>query len=138
MAGGKNLRHRLSRSAKTRFRTALVLVLALSLLVGMSGLAEAKGYSHKQINKLIEKLIKQAEKFWKHTKKLGVADIVPSFWALESILRMRGFGIIAGYDGNVFMPNNPVKPVEALAMMVRAFGLEEEIRNWRRDSEAYT
>jgi len=126
LAGGKNLRHRLSRSAKTRFRTALVLVLALSLLVGMSGLAEAKGYSHKQINKLIEKLIKQAEKVWKHTNKLGFADIGPSFWALESILRMRGFGIIAGYDGNVFMPNNPVKQAEALAMMVRAFGLEEE------------
>ena len=38
---------------------------------------------------------------------------------------MRGFGIISGYDGNVFKPNDPVKQAEALAMMVRAFGLED-------------
>ena len=95
----------------------------------MSGFAEAKSKSQKQMAKMIEKLMKQAEKVLKQTHKLGFSDVGASFWALESILRMRGFGIISGYDGNVFKPNDPVKQAEALAMMVRAFGLEDELRN---------
>lgn len=126
LAGGKNLRNRPSRLARLGLRTALVLLLTFSILVGISGFAEAKGKSQKQIMKSIEKLIKQAEKVLKHTHKLGFSDIGSSFWALESIMRMRGFGIITGYEGNLFKPNNPVKQAEALAMMVRAFGREDE------------
>ncbi|HHT84401.1 MAG: S-layer homology domain-containing protein [Bacillota bacterium] len=126
MAGGKKLTYRPSRSARLILRTALVLVLMFSILVGMSGFAEAKSKSQKQMAKMIEKLMKQAEKVLKQTHKLGFSDVGASFWALESILRMRGFGIISGYDGNVFKPNDPVKQAEALAMMVRAFGLEDE------------
>jgi len=104
----------------------LVLVLAFSMLAGMSGIAEAKAKPHKDVAKLVEKLVKQVEKALRHTHKLGFADIGPSFWALESILRMHGFGIIQGYEGNIFKPNNPVTQAEALTMMVRAFGLEDE------------
>lgn len=126
MSVGRILRYRLSRSEKLRLRTALVLVLAFSMLAGMSGIAEAKAKPHKDVAKLVEKLVKQVEKALRHTHKLGFADIGPSFWALESILRMHGFGIIQGYEGNIFKPNNPVTQAEALTMMVRAFGLEDE------------
>lgn len=112
---------------KLKLRTALVLLLTFSMILGMSGLAQANGKGHyKQAAKYMEKLIKQAEKAMKKSKKLGFSDLDATFWALEAITRMRGFGVITGYDGNVFKPNTPVKQAEALAMIIRAFGLEEE------------
>ena len=93
----------------------------------MSGFAQANGKGHyKQAEKLLEKLIKQAEKAMKKSNKLGFSDLGQAAWALEAITRMRGLGIITGYDGNVFKPNSPVKQAEALTMIVRAFGFEEE------------
>lgn len=115
------------RPGKLKFRAALVLLLTFSMVLGMSGLAQANGKGqYKQAAKFMEKLMKQAEKAMKKSSKLGFSDLDATFWALEAITRMRGFGIIAGYDGNVFKPNAPVKQAEALAMIVRAFGLEEE------------
>ena len=123
----KGLGHLASRTARLRMRAAVVLLLTFSLVLGMSGFAQANGKGHyKQAEKLLEKLIKQAEKAMKKSNKLGFSDLGQAAWALEAITRMRGLGIITGYDGNVFKPNSPVKQAEALTMIVRAFGLEEE------------
>ena len=123
----KGLGHLVSRTGKLRMRAAVVLLLTFSLVLGMSGFAQANGKGHyKQAGKLLEKLIKQAEKAMKKSNKLGFSDLGQAAWALEAITRMRGLGIITGYDGNVFKPNSPVKQAEALTMIVRAFGLEEE------------
>ena len=87
---------------KLKLRTALVLLLTFSMILGMSGLAQANGKGHyKQAAKYMEKLIKQAEKAMKKSKKLGFSDLDATFWALEAITRMRGFGVITGYDGSV-------------------------------------
>ncbi len=123
----KGLGHLVSRTGKLRMRAAVVLLLTFSLVLGMSGFAQANGKGHyKQAEKLLEKLIKQAEKAMKKSNKLGFSDLGQAAWALEAITRMRGLGIITGYDGNVFKPNSPVKQAEALTMIVRAFGFEEE------------
>lgn len=127
MAGNKKYPgYRPSRPVKLRLRAAVILLLTFSMVLGMSGFAHANGKAHKHMTKFLEKLIKQAEKALKKSNKLGFSDLGSSFWALEAITRMRGFGIIAGYDDNVFMPNNPVKQAEALAMIVRAYGFEDE------------
>lgn len=47
-------------------------------------------------------------------------------WAVESIARGYARGIVRGYEDGLFRPNQPVKQVEALVMVVRALGLEEE------------
>ena len=112
---------------KPMMRTAVVLLLTCSLVLGMSGFAQANGKGrYKQVEKLLEKLIKQAEKAMKKTNRLGFADLGQAAWALEAIARMQGLGIIEGCGGNIFKPNTPVKQSEALTMMVRAFGLEED------------
>lgn len=49
-------------------------------------------------------------------------------WALGYIARLRGLGIIEGYGKNMFGPKDPVKQGQALAMIARALGLEEEAK----------
>ena len=49
-----------------------------------------------------------------------------------------GFGIITGYEGDVFKPNNAVTQAEALAMIVRALDMEEEAQEIARGSPVRT
>ncbi|NLL19567.1 MAG: S-layer homology domain-containing protein [Clostridia bacterium] len=47
-------------------------------------------------------------------------------WAEEILAEMSLSGLIKGYEDNRFHPSNVVKNVEALVMLVRGLGLEEE------------
>lgn len=47
-------------------------------------------------------------------------------WAEEILAEMSLSGLIKGYEDNRFQPSNVVKNVEALVMLVRGLGLEEE------------
>lgn len=47
-------------------------------------------------------------------------------WAEEILTEMNLTGLIKGYDDNEFKPSNVVKNVEALVMLVRGLGLEEQ------------
>lgn len=101
----------------------LALALAMTLTLVAPGFAEAHGRgSIKNVSKFIEK----ARKNLQEQSDLRFEDCEEAMWALEAIAKMRGLGIITGYDGNLFLPNSAVKQAEALAMIVRALGMEDE------------
>jgi hypothetical protein len=118
MAGGNRKR------AKRRSLVALLSVLlATVMLLSVPASAYAAGWG--RLNN-INKFWKQIEKQIKKQDVLTFKDIDEAIWALASIAKMKGLGIINGYGDNTFKPNAAVKQAEALTMMVRAFGLEEE------------
>jgi hypothetical protein len=101
----------------------LALVVAMTFVCVSPGFAQAKGWGKlKDIGKFVEK----AQKNIKKQTNLSFYDLQDALWAMASIAKMKGFGIITGYDGNVFRPNSSVSQAEALAMIVRALGREEE------------
>jgi hypothetical protein len=70
-----------------------------------------------------------------HAKAFGrdkIAISMPWFteirghWAEEILAEMSLSGMIKGYEDNRFQPSNVVKNVEALVMLVRGLGMEEE------------
>ena len=100
----------------------LALVVAMTFVCVSPGFAQAKGWGKlKDIGKFVEK----AQKNIKKQTNLSFYDLQDALWAMASIAKMKGFGIITGYDGNVFRPNSSVSQAEALAMIVRALGEEE-------------
>lgn len=103
--------------------SAIALILALSILVSAPGVASAHGWGRvKQIDKFVEKMGNNVKK----QSDLRFGDLADAFWAASTIAKMRGLGVINGYDGNEFRPNSSVSQAEALTMMVRAFDLEDE------------
>ncbi|HHW18586.1 MAG TPA: S-layer homology domain-containing protein [Firmicutes bacterium] len=115
------------RARRLGFLPLMALVLALTLVVGESNVAEAKAWGRlKNAEKMVKKLLDRAGNILKEESDLRFSDLQGAEWALGAISRLRGLGIITGYDGNVFKPNNPVTQAEALTMMVKAFGLEDE------------
>jgi len=107
----------------------LALVVAMTLVCVSPGFAQAKGWGGM---KDIEKFLKKTQKNLAKQNNLYFYDLQDALWAIASIARMKGFGIINGYDGNVFKPNNPVTQAEALAMIVRALDMEEEAQEIAR------
>jgi hypothetical protein len=55
----------------------------------------------------------------------GLLDI-EGYWGQESIEKMNALGVIQGYMDGSFQPNKPVNQQEAVVMVVRLLGLEEE------------
>ncbi|MGQ9754851.1 MAG: S-layer homology domain-containing protein [Desulfotomaculales bacterium] len=51
---------------------------------------------------------------------------IKGHWAEADVLEMTAQGSIQGYPGGTFQPNRPVTHAEALVMLVRALGLEDE------------
>lgn len=49
-------------------------------------------------------------------------------WAAGPIYKMSLKGVIKGYDDGTFKPNDPVRRVEAVTMLVRSLGLEEQAK----------
>lgn len=107
----------------------LALVVAMTFVFVSPGFAQAKG---KDPLKDIEKSVQKALKNLSKQNNLSFYDLQEALWAVASIARMKGFGIINGYDGNVFKPNNPVTQAEALAMIIRALDMEEEAQEIAR------
>ncbi|MGE5580515.1 MAG: S-layer homology domain-containing protein [Bacillota bacterium] len=101
----------------------LALFLAVAIFASAPGEASAQGWGRvKQMDKFVKKIGQNV----KEQSDLRFGDLAEALWAASSIAKMRGLGIITGYDGNVFKPNSPVTQAEALTMMVRAFDLEDE------------
>ena len=50
-------------------------------------------------------------------------------WAENAIEKMQGNGFIKGYANGTFQPNKPVTEIEAIVMVVRAMGLEDEAQD---------
>jgi len=115
------------RKRKPRWLVVVSLCLIASFLVGLSGVVEAKAWGRlKNSEKFLQKLLERAEKSVQKIEDLRFSDLDKARWALGAIARLRGLGIVNGYGGNIFRPQNPVKQAEALTMIVKAFGLEEE------------
>lgn len=102
------------------------LVLAFAMIAAVPATTYAKkgnGWGRlKNADKFLEKVAKNI----KTQNNLRFEDWDDASWAMGCIAKMRGLGIINGYEGNTFKPNQAVKQAEALAMMVRAFDLEDE------------
>ncbi len=107
----------------------LALVMVMTLVSVSPGFAQAKG---KGKLKDIEKFVKKAQKNLEKQDTLSFRDLQEALWAIASIAKMKGFGIINGYEGNVFKPNSAVTQAEALAMIVRALDMEEEAQEIAR------
>ena len=104
---------------------AIAMFLVVVMLAGAPGAASAHGWGRvKQVDEFVKKIGDNVSK----QTDLRFGDLAEALWAASSIAKMRGLGVINGYDGNVFKPNTPVKQAEALTMMVRAFDLEDEAK----------
>lgn len=55
-------------------------------------------------------------------------DLREAAWAEQSIAEMHAYGIISGYPGGTFKPYNNVSRLEALAMLIRVLGKEEQAK----------
>jgi hypothetical protein len=51
---------------------------------------------------------------------------VSGHWAEQPILEMSGYGIVHGYPGGKFAPDNPVTFIEAVVMVLNTVGLGDE------------
>ena len=54
---------------------------------------------------------------------MNVGDVSPSHWAFEDIQTVLKTGIMKGYRGNLFFPNQRVTRAEALAIFAQAYGV---------------
>ena len=52
-----------------------------------------------------------------------VQDVSPSYWASKDIQTVLKTGIMKGYRGNMFFPNQKVTRAEALAIFAQAYGV---------------
>lgn len=103
--------------------SVLALFLVVSLVAGIPAPASAAGWGRfKNFDKFMQKAGQNIAK----QSDLRFGDLSDALWALASIAKMRGLGVVNGYDGNLFRPNSSVTQAEALTMMVRAFNLEDE------------
>lgn len=57
-----------------------------------------------------------------------LTDLREAAWAEQAITEMHASDIITGYPNGVFKPYNNVTRLEALAMLIRVLGLEEQAR----------
>ncbi len=53
-------------------------------------------------------------------------DVPDNHWGLQHIYKMEHRGVITGYGNGLFKPDKTVSQLEAVVMVVRAMGLEEE------------
>lgn len=60
-------------------------------------------------------------------KICGFLDI-EGYWGQESVEKMNALGVIQGYVDGSFQPNKPVNQQEAVVMIVRLLGLDEEAK----------
>lgn len=117
-------------------RRVLVLLISIPLILALllpSATVQAKGWGRlKNGDKILDKIFEKAGKVLKDESDLKFNDWKEAEWALGAVARLRALGIISGYPGDIFKPQNPVSQVEALAMMTRAFGLEDDANELAR------
>lgn len=53
-------------------------------------------------------------------------DLGEASWAQQAITEMEASGVVAGYPGNVYKPYNNVTKLEAVTMLIRMLGLEDQ------------
>ncbi|HOV78956.1 MAG TPA: S-layer homology domain-containing protein [Bacillota bacterium] len=58
-----------------------------------------------------------------------LSDLGEAAWARQEIAEMNALGIITGYPEGVFSPYKNVTIMEAVVMLIRAIGLEEQARS---------
>ncbi len=103
---------------------AVSLVLVLVAVAAFPTAAQAN--SPWGILKSFDRFFDKVAQNIKNHQNLRFVDWDEAPWAMGCIAKMRGFGIINGYEENRFKPNQAVKQIEALAMIVRAFDQEDE------------
>ncbi|WP_418792474.1 S-layer homology domain-containing protein [Phosphitispora sp. TUW77] len=57
-------------------------------------------------------------------------DMAQAQWALKHVYKMKSQNIIKGYPDGSFQPNKPVTHAEAVALVLRSAGLEEEVADF--------
>ncbi len=54
----------------------------------------------------------------------GFTDVSPGFWASSAIQEAYEAGFMSGYPGNVFLPNQQIRKVEAIVAITTGLGLQ--------------
>ncbi|MGI6713390.1 MAG: S-layer homology domain-containing protein [Bacillota bacterium] len=72
------------------------------------------------------KVVKYFEKDQKNQKKNFKIKDVKGHWAEYFILKMNIKGFIKGYEDGTFKPSNTISKLEAIVMLVRSLGWEDE------------
>ncbi|MCL6635513.1 MAG: S-layer homology domain-containing protein [Peptococcaceae bacterium] len=67
----------------------------------------------------------------------ALADVREAPWAREAIAEMNAFDIIAGYPDGFFRPYKSVTRLEAVAMLIRVLGLEDQAKARDKESVDY-
>lgn len=104
----------------------LTLLLAAVLIIGISApaaFADAHG-NNKGNNKINSEINNKV----KVQKVIKFKD-VKGHWAENVLLQMTAKGFLQGYQDASFKPSNTVSNIEAVVMIVRALGLEEEAKD---------
>ncbi len=70
-------------------------------------------------------------------EKVCVLKDIPGHWAEEAMTKMNLKRVVTGYEDFTFQPNKPITRAEAVAMLVRIIGLEEQARQYAADSNDY-
>jgi hypothetical protein len=94
------------------------LVLTMLFIFSMGALAVEADQDHKGKN--------NPQMGWEKHQKL---KDVKGHWAENAIMKMNSKGFIKGYQDATFKPNKPVTQLEAIIMIVRAEGLEDEAQD---------
>lgn len=72
----------------------------------------------------------------------GFADVPADFWASSAIQEAYETGFMSGYPGNLFLPNQQIRKVEAIVALTNGFGLQPSsnslgiVNTYYRDASA--
>lgn len=107
------------------FVGVLGFVLVACLIVGTPGLSFAAAWGKlRNPEKFVEKIGDQV----RSQSKIRFADWDDAPWAIGSIAKLRGLGVVKGYGGDTYKPNEPVKQAEVLAMLAHALNMDDEAK----------
>jgi len=101
----------------------ITMVLVFSLL--LSNVAMAKKDDHKEKDK--KNQVSWSKK-WEHKRVKKFDDIEKNYWANQYIERMAAKNLIVGDGNGKFIPNKATKNIEAITMIIRIMGWEDEAK----------
>ncbi len=66
-----------------------------------------------------------------------LVDLEEASWARQAIAEMAASGVVAGYPGAIYKPYNNVTMLEAVTMLIRMLGLEDQAKAAEEDPVDY-
>ncbi len=108
--------------SKRKVSFFVVLTLMFNLLLASTALAAPWGKAPPGQEKKVK------------TEKICVLQDIPGHWAEGAMIKMNLKQVVTGYEDLTFQPNKPITRAEAVTMLVRLLGLEEQARQYAASS----